>query len=35
MCIVGCEIGYYSDNCKKGIVLVLKVIYFYVDYIII
>lgn len=27
MCINGCEIGFYSDCCKRGIVLVLKLIY--------
>lgn len=35
MCIIGCEIGYYSDYCKIGKVLVLKLIYFYLNYIII
>lgn len=32
-CTIGCETGYYSDHCKKGIVLAFKLTYFYAEHI--
>lgn len=32
-CTIGCEPGYYSDQCKIGKVLALKLTYFYPNHI--